>query len=161
MMARLATGNEDDALDLVQDGMLDFVRRYSHRPETEWKTLFYRIMQSRITDWYRRTTVRNRFRVWFERTDDEGRDQNPLEQAPDRTTPDGVELLLRQEISEAVEQALKDLPLRQRQAFLLRVWEELDVSETAFVMGCSQGSVKTHLFRAIQALRRMLKDFEP
>ena len=155
-MARLATGNSDDALDLVQDGMLDFVRRYSHRPETEWKTLFYRIMQSRITDWHRRTTVRNRFRVWLRGKDSEGEEQDLLEQAADTSTPDSVAQLLRRETATAIDRALKALPLRQRQAFLLRVWEELGVAETAFIMGCSEGSVKTHLFRAVQALRRML-----
>ncbi len=160
LMARMATGNSDDALDLVQDGTFEFVRRYSHRPEGEWKTLFYRIMQSRITDWQRRTTVRNRFRVWFGRSEEEG-DEDPLEQMADRETPDSVTRLLQREMAESLDRALSSLPLRQRQAFLLRNWEELDVAQTAFVMGCSAGSVKTHYFRAVQALRRMLKDYEP
>lgn len=161
MMARFATGNPDDALDIVQDGMLDFVRRYAQRPEEEWKTLFYRVMQSRITDWQRRTTVRNRFRIWFQRSDAEEGEEDPLERMADTTTPDAAALLLREEIGASLDAALRSLPLRQRQAFLLRVWEELDVAQTAFVMGCSAGSVKTHLSRAVRALRKMLKDYEP
>ena len=73
-MARLATGDTDDALDLVQDAMCDFARRYAARPEVEWNVLFYRVLQSRTTDWYRRSSVRNRFRAWLGRNDeDEGR----------------------------------------------------------------------------------------
>ncbi len=160
LMARLGTGNEDDALDLVQEGMFELVRRYGSRPESEWKTLFYRIMQSRITDWQRRATVRNRFRVWFERPEEDADDPDPIEQLADRSAPDGVTRLLRQEAGASIQRALQALPLRQRQAFLLRAWEELDVAETAFVMGCSQGSVKTHYFRAVQALRQKLKDYK-
>jgi RNA polymerase sigma-70 factor (ECF subfamily) len=161
LMARLATGNDDDALDLVQEGMFELVRRYGRRPESEWKTLFYRIMQSRITDWHRRTLVRNRFRVWFDRQEEGADEPDPIEQLADRSTPDAATRLLLRETGASIDRALRELPLRQRQAFLLRAWEELDVAETAFVMGCSQGSVKTHYFRAIQALRRKLKDYEP
>ena len=159
-MARLGTGNDDDALDLVQEGMFELVRRYGNRPESEWKTLFYRIMQSRIVDWQRRALVRNRFRVWFERSEEDADAPHPIEQLADRSAPDGVTHLLRREAGASIHRALQTLPLRQRQAFLLRAWEDLDVAETAFVMGCSPGSVKTHYFRAVQALRQKLKDYE-
>lgn len=157
-MARFATNDDDDALDVVQDAMLDFARSYGSRPEEEWKPLFYRVVQSRITDWHRRMSVRNRFRFWFSSRDSEDDDEDPLERIADPESPDAREVLLRREMADAVARALGQLPQRQRQAFLLRVWEELDVAQTARAMGCSEGSVKTHLFRALQALRKLLKD---
>ena len=160
-MARLSTGNGDDALDIAQDAMLDFARSYSRRPEEEWKPLFYRVLQNRITDWHRRTAVRNRFRVWLDRPGSGEDEEDPLEQMADRAGPDAVEMLMRREVAESLTRALRILPLRQRQAFILRMWEELDVAQTAVAMGCSEGSVKTHLFRALQALRKLLKDYEP
>jgi RNA polymerase sigma-70 factor, ECF subfamily len=161
VMARLSAGNGDDALDIVQDAMLDFTRSYSRRPEEEWKPLFYRVLQSRITDWYRRTAVRNRFRVWFNRPGAGEDEEDPLARVADSASPDAGEMLLRREAAGAVATALRSLPLRQRQAFVLRIWEELDVAQSAVAMGCSEGSVKTHLFRAMQALRKQLKDYGP
>jgi RNA polymerase sigma-70 factor, ECF subfamily len=159
-MCELATGNPDDALDLIQDAACDFVRRYATRPAEEWAVLYYRIVQSRITDWHRRSTVRNRFRVWFGRNDEDDT-EDPVQTLPDREGPDPAESLVRRDMADKLQKALRQLPLRQRQAFLLRAWEGLSVEETATVMGCSGGSVKTHYFRAVQVLRQVLEEFRP
>lgn len=155
-MAHLATGNEDEALDLVQDAMLKLAQKYGRRPEEEWGPLFHCILQSRIRDWYRRERVRNRLREFFPGFQDDVEAEDPLEQIPDSTAPAPDGELQRKRACAELEVALRALPLRQQQAFLLRIWEELDVAQTAQAMGCSQGSVKTHLFRALQELRRRL-----
>lgn len=155
-MAQIATGDPDEALDIVQDAMLAFVRRYSGRPAQERGPLFQRVLTNRITDWHRRTNLRRRFRTWLARDEDNGED--PLEQMPD-PAPDGPAQRHEQaETAQAIEAALRALPLRQQQAFLLRAWEGLDVASTARAMGCSQGSVKTHYSRAVRALRERLGD---
>jgi len=160
MTARFATSNNDEALDLVQDAMLDFVKRYTGRPAGEWYVLFYRILQSRITDWYRRASVRNRFRHWFGADDnDEGED--PLNNIADPAAPGPAEMMDRRCMAEALEKAVRRLPLRQRQAFLLRAWEGFDVAQTASAMGCTEGSVKTHYSRAVHTLRTYLEEYRP
>ena len=158
--ARFATSNTDEALDLVQDAMLEFIKRYTDRPAAEWNVLFYRILQSRITDWYRRASVRNRFRHWFgANAGNEGED--PFLNIADTAAPDPAEMMFRRNSAEALEKAVRRLPLRQRQAFLLRAWEGLDVAQTATAMGCSEGSVKTHYSRALHALRALLEEYRP
>jgi RNA polymerase sigma-70 factor (ECF subfamily) len=158
-MARFATSNTDEALDLVQDAMLDFVKRYSGRPEAEWYVLFYRILHSRIIDWYRRASVRNRLRHWFDADSEERED--PLNNIADPAAPGPEELTILRYTGEALETAVRRLPLRQRQAFLLRAWEGFDVAQTAAAMGCSEGSVKTHYSRAVHTLRGLLEDYRP
>jgi RNA polymerase sigma-70 factor (ECF subfamily) len=161
VMARFATGNDDDALDIVQDAMYVFVRTYRTKPEDEWPPLFRRTLQSRITDWHRRHTLRERFRGWFGIGDGDDEQEDPLQNLPDPSSPDPHRELVRAGLGDAIQQALRRLPLRQRQAFLLRAWEGLDVAETAEAMGCSTGSVKTHYFRACGALRTMLAEYGP
>lgn len=156
-MARIATGSGDEALDLVQDAMLALVRAYRRHDAAEWGPLFHRILQRRIRDWHRRRAVRERVRGWFGRRGDERDDDAPdwTEAVPDPGPgPDG--LVAGGRTVAALEQALAALPLRQQQAFLLRMWEGLDVKQTARAMGCSEGSVKTHLSRAVAALRARL-----
>jgi RNA polymerase sigma-70 factor, ECF subfamily len=155
-MAQFATGNRDDALDIVQDTMMKLVQNYSARSREEWKPLFYSILQTRILDWHRRQSVRNRFRSWLH-WDDEEDAENPLEQladapqaAPDRQLQDA-------QFGADLNAALKQLPLRQQQVFLLRVWEGLDINETATAMQCSESSVKTHYARALEKLRTQLE----
>ena len=157
-MAHIATGNEDEALDLVQDAMLKLAQKYGERTEGEWGPLFHCILQSRIRDWYRRERVRNRFRQFFRglRDEEEEEEEDPLEQVPDAAAAAPDEEVQRKRACAVLDVALRALPLRQQQAFLLRIWEELDVAQTAQAMGCSEGSVKTHLFRALQVLRKRL-----
>ena len=155
-IAQAALRHEDDALDAVQDAMLQLARAYSARPAEEWKPLFYRILENRIRDMQRRRTVRGRVMAWLPlRGDDDDEEIDPVAQAPS-LEPQPVRRLEIDEAVGALERALGRLPGRQRQAFLLRSLEGLDVAETARAMGCSEGSVKTHYFRAVQALRAQL-----
>ncbi len=157
-MARFASGNTEEALDLVQDGMMEFVKRYSDQPREKWKALFYRILHSRIVDWHRRSFVRRRFLTWLGRSDAEEDADDPLLNLPDPASPNPYDQAVRREERMALEKAIRALPLRQQQAFLLRAWEGMDVAQAAFAMGCAEGSVKTHYSRAIHALRGMLED---
>ena len=162
-MAEMATGNPDDALDLVQDAMLGLVRSYGKRRADEWPPLFYRILQSRIRDWYRRNRVRNRFRIWLKPWQNEAGDEppDPIQNLPDGEQADTPGRVARQDAVAELQRALHDLPLRQQQAFMLRAWEGLDVAQTAFAMKCSEGSVKTHYSRAVHRLRELLEDHWP
>ena len=159
-IAQASLRNEDDALDAVQDAMLQLARAYSDRGAEEWRPLFYRILENRIRDMQRRRTVRGRVMAWlpFRRDDDED-EPDPIAEAPSPELHPGAKLEL-EEAMEALEKALHTLPERQRQAFMLRNLEGLDVAQTAIAMGCSEGSVKTHYFRAVQALRARLGEFE-
>jgi RNA polymerase sigma-70 factor (ECF subfamily) len=155
-IAQAALRHEDDALDAVQDAMLQLARAYANRPPEEWKPLFYRILENRIRDMQRRRTVRGRIMAWLPlRGEDDDEEFDPVAQAPS-LEPQPVRRLELDEAVGALEQALQRLPPRQQQAFLLRTLEGLDVAETARAMGCSEGSVKTHYFRAVQALRAQL-----
>jgi len=157
-IAQAALRNEDDALDAVQDAMLQLARAYADRPVEEWKPLFYRILENRIRDMQRRRTVRGRVISWLPfRGEDDDEEPDPIAHAQS-PEPQPVKRLELEEAVGALEKALGGLTHRQRQAFLLRTLEGLDVSETAVAMGCSEGSVKTHYFRAVQALRAQLGD---
>jgi len=156
-MAEMATSSRDDAMDLVQDAMFGFVRHYTGKPAADWAPLFYRVLDSRINDFHRRKKVRGRWlAAWVKPADDE---VDEIAQAPDTVDPGPLLRLAGNEASLALDEALKKLPTRQRQAFLLRVWEGFDVATTANVMRCSEGSVKTHLSRALSALRRALEKY--
>jgi RNA polymerase sigma-70 factor, ECF subfamily len=157
-IAQMALRHEDDALDAVQDAMLQLARAYADRPAQEWKPLFYRILENRIRDMQRRRTVRGRVISWLPfRGDEDDEEPDPIAQAPS-PEPQPVKRLELDEAMGALEKALAALPRRQQQAFLLRALEGLDVAATAAAMGCSEGSVKTHYFRAVQALRTQLGD---
>ncbi|HEY0767911.1 MAG TPA: RNA polymerase sigma factor [Steroidobacteraceae bacterium] len=159
-IAQAALRHEDDALDAVQDAMLQLVRAYADRPAEEWKPLFYRILENRIRDMQRRRTVRGRVMAWLPFRGDEDDDEpDPIAQAPSPDPQPAKRLELDQAVA-ALEKALGELPRRQQQAFLLRTLEGLDVAETAAAMGCSQGSVKTHYFRAVRALRAQLGELQ-
>ncbi len=159
-MAELAVGQREEALDLVQEAMFGFVRHYADKPAADWAPLFYRVLDSRITDWHRRQQVRGRWLVAWLRRGDEDDEDDPVAAAPDPHDPGPLARLAGTEAAGALDGALRDLPLRQRQAFLLRVWEGLDVAATATAMRCSEGSVKTHLFRALASLRRALEVYQ-
>lgn len=156
-MALLATRRSADALDIVQDAMLQLVQHYRARSHDEWPLLFQRILQRRIIDWHRQQTRQRRW-FWQTPTHAENFDDDPIEQIEDTRSGDPVELLQRAGDIEKALAALEQLPLRQQQAFMLRIWEGLDVADTASVMQCSEGSVKTHLFRALQTLRTALAE---
>lgn len=153
-IAQIATSNSDDAFDIVQDAMFKLVEKYAGKDESEWPPLFHRILQSRIRDWYRRNTVRNRFRSWLSSDPEIGED--PFQAVADEAGRSPESELQTNRSIDALEQALQLLPLRQQQAFMLRAWEGLDVRETAQAMSCAQGSVKTHYSRAIHSLRETL-----
>src|SRR5579863_1729142 len=155
-MAQAALRHEDDALDAVQDAMLQLARAYSDRPAEEWKPLFYRILENRIRDMQRRRTVRNRVMSWLPfRAESDEDEPDPIAEAASED-PLPMRRLEIEEAMGALEKALGALPRRQQQAFLLRTLEGLDVAQTARAMGCSEGSVKTHYFRALQTLRAQL-----
>ena len=159
-----AVRNDDAALDIVQDAMLRLAERYGDRPAAELPLLFQRILQNAIRDWFRRQKVRSRWVTLFSallpanRDDD---DQDPLETllpaGESNAQEQPADRLERSQLLEIIEQEIAQLPARQREAFILRYWEEFDVADTARAMGCSEGSVKTHCSRAAHALAAALK----
>ena len=157
-MAEIALHDPDEALDAVQDAMLRLVKHYSGKPAEEWPPLFWGILRRRITDLQRRRTVRNRILVWTGRSVTDDNENLPAWEAPD-PGPDPARALASRQAHAAMSKAIRALPRRQQQAFMLRVLEGLDVADTARAMGCSDGSVKTHLSRAMDALRRQLEDW--
>jgi RNA polymerase sigma-70 factor (ECF subfamily) len=141
--------------------MIKLVRRYADRSAEEWTPLFYRILQNGVRDWHRKQAVRNRVMVWFRRRAGDDDDFDAVAAAPDPAgrTPD--ELLQNREAMRSLEDAVRQLPLRQQEAFMLRTFEGMDVAATAAAMGCSEGSVKTHYSRAVHALRDRLDEHRP
>jgi len=157
-VAEIALHDSDEALDAVQDSMLRLVRHYSAKPAEEWPPLFWGILRRRITDLQRRRTVRNRIFVWTGRATNDDDEDLPAWEAPD-LGPDPSRALASRQAHAAMSKAIRALPRRQQEAFLLRVLEGLDVADTARAMGCSAGSVKTHLSRAMDALRTQLEEW--
>ena len=154
--------NDDAALDIVQDSMIRLSEKYADRPPEELPLVFQRILSNATMDWFRRQKVRNAVLVNlsdFEGADDDGGDFDLLEMLDldSVATESAADSVGRQQILELIDGEVSKLPGRQREAFLLRYWEELDVAETAAVMGCSQGSVKTHCSRAVHALAKSLR----
>ena len=161
--AVFAVRDEHLALDLVQDAMLKLAEKYAAKPLAELPLLFQRILQNTIRDYYRRQKVRS---LWTTLLSSLGGKQDEEEHDPLDTLEVGespgallgpAQELERSQVIHLIEQGLESLPARQREAFLLRYWEELDVQETASAMGCSEGSVKTHCSRATHALSAFLK----
>jgi len=159
-IAEIGVRNRDDALDLVQDAMIKLARNYSDRSSDEWTPLFYRILQNGVRDWHRRQAVRNRVMVWFGRSKRDDEDFDIVAAAPDPMGRSPDEELQNSEAMDSLESAVHELPLRQREAFMLRTFEGLDVAGTAVAMGCSEGSVKTHYSRAIHSLRDTLREHD-
>ena len=157
-IAQAALQHEQDALDAVQDAMLQLARAYADRPAEQWKPLFYRILENRIRDLQRRRTVRGRIMAWLPFAADADAANDPLTTAPSPEPPALRRIELDQAMT-ALQRAIAALPRRQQQVFLLRTLEGLNVEQTARAMGCSQGSVKTHYFRALRALRAELGEW--
>lgn len=156
-MAEIATKNQSDALDIVQDTMIKLVEKYSDKPAEEWKPLFYRILQSRIMDYFRRQKLYKSIFFWknTQESNDEF-DHKSIFRANDSFSPEKV-LSGMQSISQITD-ALKKLSTRQQQCFLLRSWEGFSVKQTAQAMNCSEGSVKTHYARARESLKKAVAD---
>jgi RNA polymerase sigma-70 factor (ECF subfamily) len=158
-----AVHEEQSALDIVQDSMMKLAEKYAQRPPTELPLLFQRILQNTIRDHFRRTKVRSTWTTLLSNLgmggeDDDADPLETLEVDNDTNVPASPAAQLEQsQVMAAIEEAVRALPERQREAFMLRYWEELDVSETAKAMGCSEGSVKTHCSRATHALAKILR----
>ncbi len=163
VMARYALKNEDDALDTVQDAMLKLCERYGDRSHEEWAPLFYRILQNGITDRHRPRGMQ-RLKRWIHRSGDSSSDS--LQNEPERDTMDSLpteqmgpqDALCSSQSTSRINSVLTELPARQREVFLLRNWQGLSVRETAEAMNISDGSVKTHLSRAVAALKERLQE---
>jgi RNA polymerase sigma-70 factor (ECF subfamily) len=158
-----AVRQDESALDIVQDAMMKLAEKYADRPAGELPMLFQRILQNTIRDWFRRQKVRSTWTTLFSsfggKDDDDDHDILETLQAEDvSNVPVSPAAQLEQaQLLAIIERSIEKLPGRQREAFMLRYWEELDVAETAAAMGCSEGSVKTHCSRAVHALSTMLK----
>lgn len=154
-IALLAVGQHADAIDILQDAMLKLVTNYSEKPANEWKPLFYRILHNRITDWQRQQKLKNMFFFWRQDNEDEA---DIFDNISDEKALDPMQAIGKSALQQDVVAELEKLPLKQQQCFLLRTWEGMSVKETAVVMQCSEGSVKTHFFRAVQKLKSVLGD---
>ena len=156
--------NDEAALDIVQDAMIRLSQKYADRPPAELPLVFQRILSNATMDWFRRQKVRNALFVNlsdFVGADDDGGEFDLLElldtSGARTATENAADTVGRAQVLKLIDAQVQQLPARQREAFLLRYWEELYVAETASVMGCSQGSVKTHCSRAVHALAKGLR----
>jgi len=161
--ALYAVRDDEAALDIVQDAMIRLAEKYADRPAAELPLVFQRILSNATMDWFRRQKVRNalvkNFSDFESSSDDGDFDILATLEALDGSTASesAADQVSRAQILLVIEEHIQQLPTRQREAFLLRYWEELDVAETAEAMGCSEGSVKTHCSRAVHALAKALK----
>ena len=165
--ALYAVRNEENALDIVQDAMLNLVQSYRDKPPTEWPMLFTRILQNAIHNHFRRNKVRDYWTPNFSQFDTSVGDEESnsidviesiMNKTVGNTTFSTEDVVMREHILNKIEELIKNLPARQREAFMLRYWEDLSVTETAQLMGCSEGSVKTHCSRATHALAIALNE---
>ena len=163
-----STRDEEAALDIVQDSMIKLAEKYGQNDPGEWPMLFTRILQNTTLDWFRRQKTKNTWISLFSSFKsnkgddfDSKDDSDTLDfidnQDESQNLDTGERHLERKELAKILENELSKLPARQREAFLMRYWDELDISETAQLMGCSEGSVKTHCSRAAASLSKALK----
>lgn len=158
-----AVHNEEQALDIVQDAMLKLAEKYGGRPLAELPLLFQRILQNTIRDFYRRQKIRSTWTILLSAltpaNTGEDEDYDPLETLviDDTAIPSPATALEQTQVLAVIEKEIAKLPLRQREAFLMRYWEGMDIAETATVMGCTEGSVKTHCSRATHTLAAALR----
>ena len=160
-----AVRDDDTSLDLVQDAMLKLAEKYADKPAAELPLLFQRILQNGITDHFRRQKVRNLWTTLLSSLqpddDDGGGDRDILEsiepEVGSEQAESAADRVQRYQTLTIIEDEIKKLPKRQREAFLMRYWEDMDVAETAAAMGCSEGSVKTHCSRATHTLAQALR----
>jgi RNA polymerase sigma-70 factor (ECF subfamily) len=157
-MAEMQLRQREDAMDAVQDAMLRLVKHYRDKPAAEWPPLFWGILRRRIVDLQRRRKVRSIVVGWLGGGRDDDGDEMPMWEPADHG-PGPLDRLQDVQSYADMAKAVGQLPQRQREAFMLRMLEGLDVAETAHAMGCSEGSVKTHLSRAMHHLRDLLEDW--
>ncbi len=160
VMADMAVRDHDTALDIVQDTMLKMVRSYSNNAPDEWPALFFRILNNRITDQFRKRGIFGRMKQWFGAGDqDKANTADAVDQLhSDLPLPE--QELQNEQLGVVLLRLLEELPIRQQQAFTLRIWQGLSVDETARAMNISPGSVKTHLHRALQVMRIQLSEYK-
>jgi RNA polymerase sigma-70 factor (ECF subfamily) len=156
--------NDESALDIVQDAMIKLSEKYGDKPANELPLLFQRILQNTILDFFRREKVRNNWVSLFSNISTNSQDDDNFDLLEIHSSEEGSEAaesteqkLEREQVLNIIDEQIKKLPTRQREAFLMRYWEDMDVAETATAMGCSEGSVKTHCSRATHALAASLK----
>jgi RNA polymerase sigma-70 factor (ECF subfamily) len=158
-----AVRDEDAALDIVQDSMIKLSERYGEKPVAELPMLFQRILQNTVNDWFRRQKVRTTWTTLFSNMQGGGDDDDydfleALEAQPGSAAAESaIDQVERTQTLTIIEAEIQKLPARQREAFVMRYWEDMDVAETAAAMGCSEGSVKTHCSRATHTLAQALK----
>lgn len=156
--------DEEVALDLLQEAMIGFVKSAHRYDEAAWTNLFYKILTRRITDWQRKETWRRKLRhilpmSRFAKTDDQSHPDDLYTDADNNDSNLTESHTAASELAEKFETVLQLLPVRQQEAYLLRQWQGLSIKETASIMQCSEGSVKTHVFRAMKTLKEQLGDW--
>ncbi|WP_373988068.1 RNA polymerase sigma factor [Duganella sp. BuS-21] len=157
-----AVRKDESALDIVQDAMIKLAEKYGDKPAAELPMLFQRILQTTILDYFRREKVRNTWVSLFSSMGPSGGEHEDfdilesLESEDGRSSESSADQIERQQTLEIIDAEVQKLPARQREAFLMRYWQDMDVAETAEAMGCSEGSVKTHCSRATHALAEAL-----
>jgi len=154
-VARVSVGNDDDAMDVIQDAMLKFVHKYAEKSSDQWRPLFYKIVYSRLTDFHRRRNFRRGIMQFWGSHDDEQHNRLEIDNVV-AANLDPQQQLQVDGALEQLQQALANLPLRQQQAVLMRAWHGFDTNETARIMQVSTGSVKTHYSRGLEKLRDSL-----
>ncbi|WP_150698146.1 RNA polymerase sigma factor [Pandoraea terrae] len=159
-----AVRDDEAALDIVQDAMIRLAEKYGDKPAADLPLLFQRILQNTIHDHFRRQKVRNTWVTLFSNLGGGSSDDDDYDPLETLLAQDGSVLcessedqVSRAEVLNLIEEEIHKLPARQREAFLMRYWEDMDVAETAAAMGCSEGSVKTHCSRATHSLANALK----
>mgnify|MGYP000025746946 CR=1 FL=1 len=158
-MAQLATHSEADALDIVQDAMIKLASKYSERQPSEWRPLFFKILENRILDWHRKQTVMKKIFFWRkDGNDTDDHSELTLEQADFQFDPESQ--LASEQLGTRLLSVIELLPMKQQQCFLLRSWEGLSTKETAEVMNINENSVKTHYARALSKLKQQQADIE-
>ena len=159
-MIVISIGDHGDAMDILQECMIKLVTKYGQHPSEQWKPLFYRILHNKITDWHRHQKVKNLLFFWKADTqDDNDSNGNQIENIADNYSgqKSPMEALEQSQLHQTVIDALSGLSVKQQECFLLRSWEGLSVADTAHIMGCSQGSVKTHYSRAVAKIKQSLE----
>ncbi len=160
---QIATGDTDDALDILQESMMAFAGSYSKKDESEWRPLFYKVVQNKIRDWFRRERLK---RLMFlskpaPHSEESEIEPDPVDTAPDTQNANPLTEAKNSQAMARLNSILKQLPRREQQVFLLRAWEGLSTKETATAMKCTEGTVKTHYFRAISKLKEKLEGTWP